>query len=80
MFKNNMPSRSEIEKLLYDIEEKLLKKKYPDYDAWRTPQNLADSMGCIGFAIVELNNYENRLKNMSDEEILDLYKSSIIRK
>ncbi|MBR6514949.1 MAG: hypothetical protein IKT46_08980 [Clostridia bacterium] len=73
---NQIKSLYDVDKIkseLLEAEEKRLRQIYPDYDSWRAPQNIADSIGCVGYAQVLLNNFKAKLNNMTDTEIIKLY-------
>ena len=72
---NGEVSVAEMKSALCDKEEASLKKQYSDYDSWRRPENLGESMMGVGYAAELLNNYKNKIEKMSEEEIVSLYKS-----
>lgn len=60
-------------KELYQREKARLEKQYPQDDAWRAPRNIADSMGCVGYAMFALEQYQSMLDGLSDHKIALLY-------
>ena len=78
--RKNNPQIERIKLELLEIVEKRLRERYPDGDAWRPPSNFADTMGCVGCAQAELDNYKRALEEMSDEEVVNLYKEFMKKK
>lgn len=69
-------SVAEMKSALCDKEETSLKKRYSDYDSWRRPQNIGESMMGVGYAAELLNNYRNKVETMNEDEVVKLYRSA----
>lgn len=63
----------EMKKALYALEKARLRNQYPHEDGWRAPRNIADSMACVGYAQILLNNYESMLNSLSETALVSLY-------
>ena len=67
----------EMKAKLLSLQENKLRKRYPHEDAWRAPRNIADSMGCVGIAMVQLQNYASMLENLPADQLKKLYETAV---
>lgn len=70
-------SPAEMKAKLLSLQENKLRKQYPDEDAWRAPRNIADSMGCVGMAMNQLQNYASMLENLPTDQLKKLYETAV---
>ena len=71
------PTLSEMKNKLYAFEETRLKQRYPDDDAWRAPHSIADSMGCVGIAMYQLQDYASMLQHLPEDQLIELYETTV---
>jgi len=73
-FDSEQTDIEKIKRYLIDTERFRLEALYPNSDAWRRPENIAESMMCVGYAMSMLDNYKRQIDQMSDQEVINLYK------